>query len=100
MRPRIKTTCLDGWNLPPGLAPSGIPGNSRKEIAVERAMEKAEELVDGFLDDLYGVKWTLHDAFDDGAEEAQLVLLAVSNTLESIQVKLDDARNILGRVLE
>ena len=93
-------TCSDEWNLPPGLAPSGIPGNSRKEVAVGRAMEKAEELVDGFLDDLYGVKWTLRDAFDDGAEEAQLVLLAVSNTLESIQAKLDDARNILGRVLE
>ena len=92
--------CSDEWNLPPGLAPSGIPGNSRKEIAVERAMEKARELVGESLDNLCGVSISLQDAFDDGPEEAQHDICNVQNRLEEAQVKLDAALNILGRVLE
>ena len=93
-------TCSDEWNLPPGVTPSMLPGNSRKEVAVERAMEKAQELVGETLDVLYGVPITLRDACDDGPEEAQHDICNVQDRLEEVQVKLDNALNILGRVLE
>ncbi|KKK81002.1 hypothetical protein LCGC14_2817850 [marine sediment metagenome] len=93
-------TCLDNFNLPPGLAPSGIPGNSRKEVAVGWAMEKAQELVGETLDNLCGVSISLQDAFDDGPEEAQHDICNVQDRLEEAQVKLDTALNILGRILE
>ncbi len=92
--------CSDSWNLPPGLAPSGIPGNSRKEIVVERAMEKAQEIVGETLDNLCDVLISLQNAFGDGPEEAQHDISTVQDKLEEIQVKLDDALNVLGRVLE
>ena len=93
-------TCSDEWNLPPGVTPSMLPGNSGKEIAVGWAMEKAQELVGEALDVLCSVPITLRDAFDDGPEEAQHDICNVQNRLEEAQVKLDTALNILGRVLE
>lgn len=92
-------TCYDSDNLPPGLAPSGIPGNSPKEIAVERAMEAVYEMTQGVVDELWGVSKVL-DAFEGGAEDIQTAIKAASDLLEGIQTKLDNARHILGRVLE
>ncbi len=92
--------CSDEWNLPPGLAPSGIPGNSRKEVAVERAMEKAGDAVFDLAANLRRVALALDDAFDDGPEDAQHNIRKVQYKLEEITAKLDDTLNTLGRVLE
>ncbi len=90
----------DEWNLPPRLAPSGIPGNSRKEVAVGRAMEAVRDVGDDVAVVLHDAAEKLEMAFDDSAEEAVSRIVVIVIALEEIQVKLDDARNVLGRVLE
>ncbi len=79
-----------------------LPGNSPKEMAVERAMEEAEEIVDGFLDDVRFAQMALWHAFDkdQSIDDAALQLRKASDKLEGIQAAIDDARNILGRVLD
>ena len=93
-------TCYDSDNLPPGLVPSGLPGNSPKEIAVERAVEKADYEIGNLAVELQHVAARLEDAFGDGPDEAQRNIKKASYRLEEIQAKLDDARSILGQALD
>jgi hypothetical protein len=74
-----------------------IPGNSRREIAIERAMEEAEETVMDLCASLSLMQTPLADAFQDGLEDAQIAVRQAGETLEGIQAKLDDAYNVLGR---
>ncbi len=39
-----------GWDLPPGVTESMLPGNTPQDIAYDKHWEEAEELADGFLD--------------------------------------------------
>ena len=93
-------TVPDGYNLPPGLAPSGLPGNSRREIAVERAMEEALDMGMDVCDTLETVVEVVGAAFEDSAEDAQLTIKKAQRTLEMVQAKLDDTLDILGRVCQ
>ncbi len=36
----------DNWNLPPGVSPSMIPGNSSRDVWLEKQMEKIEVELD------------------------------------------------------
>ena len=93
-------TCSDAYNLPPGLAPSGIPGNSREEVTVGRAMEEAEVKIADAVDSVAEARAGLLKALSGSPKDAMEYLKRASNTLEHTQVDIDDALNILGRVLK
>ena len=84
-------------NLPDGVTPSMIPGNSSREIRIERAMEKAEEEVDGINMDLREL--ARHFPWDGGPEDAQHVIRIAHEALEKIQEKLENAGNVVDRVI-
>ena len=93
-------TCYDSDNLPPGLVPSGLPGNSRKEMAVERAMEKAYDRTQDIADGLRIAAMELAAFRDGGPDELSRFIRKVSSTVEELQSELDDALNILGQLDE
>ena len=90
----------DSWNLPPGVTPSMLPGNSPREIAVERAMEEARDEISGATDRLRDAVLRLTDVFDDGPGDALHLIDNVRDILEEVQAKLDDIHNTVGQVLE
>ena len=90
----------DSYTLPPGLAPSGIPGNSAKEIAVERAMEEAEHITHEVCSGLRYQAAQFKRAFKEDAEMARARIKILSSYLENIQSTLDDARDVLDEVLD
>ena len=92
----------DNYNLPPGLAPSNLPGNSRREIAVQRAMEEADFGALNTIGPLEEATNLVLHAFDrdHGPEDTASALKRASEILEDVQAKLDDARHVIGRVLD
>ncbi len=87
-------------NLPDGVTASMIPGNSRREMASERAMEEAEQIALEVWPQIGDAGVALVAAFELGPEDAQLAIRKAREALEAIQEKLDDAYNILGRVID
>ena len=86
----------DAWNLPTGVTPSSIPGNSRREIAISRAMEEADDLLCPVAMDLREL--ARHFPLHHGPEDAQSTIRMARDALETIQVKLEEASGILDRV--
>ncbi len=89
----------DEYNLPPGCAPSNLPGNSRREIAVQRAMEKAGEKAEELAEELRALAHLLAPLDNDPSEAVRTFGVVIAAT-EDVANNLDDARHILGRVLE
>ena len=86
-------------NLPDGVSTSSIPGNSRRELVSERAMEEAEHEMGGICESLGLVSGTLSRAFlHSGAEDVQSIVRAAREALEKVDVKLEEASGILDRV--
>ena len=95
------TMIPDSYNLPPGLAPSGIPGNSPREIAIQHAIEEADHKVNGLVVELHAEAEELDKVFNlDDLDTIHRAIKKSSHLIEHILVRLDDARHILGRVLE
>ena len=91
----------DSWNLPPGVTPSMLPGNSPREIATERAFEEADYKVSGLVVELHAEAEELDKVFDLGdIDTIHRAIKKSSDLLEYILVRLDEARDILGRVLD
>ncbi|KKM83609.1 hypothetical protein LCGC14_1307590 [marine sediment metagenome] len=93
-------TCYDSDNLPPGMVPSDIPGNSRREIKIERAMERVAEMVEPIATLMPLVAERLSAAVQSGPEDAARTIRSAVDALEGFQVILDDALNKLGQVLD
>ncbi|KKM78023.1 hypothetical protein LCGC14_1364140 [marine sediment metagenome] len=93
-------TCYDSDNLPPGMVPSDIPGNSRREIEIERAMERVDEMVEPITTLMPFVAGRLSAAVESGPEDAARTIRSAVDALEGFQVILDDALNKLGQVLD
>ena len=85
-------------NLPPGLAPSGIPGWSKKDAAMNRAGE--DERIASVAYDLEQVVNLLRATEGQDLDYTKETLVRAGETLEEVQSTLDDCRNILGRVVE
>ncbi|KKN38006.1 hypothetical protein LCGC14_0757710 [marine sediment metagenome] len=91
---------MDSDNLPPGLTPSGIPGNSPEEIAIERVMERVDEMVDPITVLMPLVAERLSEAVRSGPDDAARTISSAVDTVEGFQVILDEALNRLDEVLD
>ena len=85
------------WNLPPGVTPSMLPGNSTREMAIERAMEEANEATDSIPMDLREL--ARHFPLTGGPDDAQHTLRMAQEALEKIQEKIENAGSFVDRVV-
>jgi len=76
-----------------------IPGNSEKEIAVERAMEKAVDILGDVVLGLRRVANRIDDS-DDGPEDTMLMIRKVQLALEECGNDLDEAYHAIDGVLD
>lgn len=84
-------------NLPGNLTSSGLPGNSPKEVAIQRITEAAQDESSELAADLRYAANAFDAVFDDGIEDAHIRIKKVINGVEIVQARLDNTLNIISR---